>query len=203
MAKIGIDLDNTILCNNKLLYKMAECYVNRKRKGIVFNNGSFIVNKIDINKFNSKKNIQKNIGERHGFFVNLQPHSHASEVINELREQGNDVIIITSRPMMFMGINVAKNTIYSLNKNKIEYDAIIMGVKDKGLCCSLNNIDVLVDNTFTQCIKANEYGIKSIWFNIENSLNNSSDQSYTIKEWTELPGVIDIINEIKEQEFTK
>jgi Uncharacterized conserved protein len=76
----------------------------------------------------------------------------AKEVIKKLKDEGNDIYIITARknydPWDSKELQpiVEKETIKWLNKNDIIYDKIYFDIENKGTFCKENNIEIMIDD---------------------------------------------------------
>lgn len=55
-----------------------------------------------------------------------------------------------------------------LEKNLIYYDELIVNARDKGNVCIENNIDLLVDDNISNCLKVNSLGIAAITIGSKN-----------------------------------
>lgn len=89
---------------------------------------------------------------REDLVLNLPAKKYASEVINKLKEEGNEIYIITARKNNdewfpeYLRKDVEKITKKWLHENDIYYDKIIFNVNEKGKCCSDNNIDIMIED---------------------------------------------------------
>lgn len=84
--------------------------------------------------------------------ITLPSKKHASEVIKKLKENGNEIFIITARKNNDEWFpDDLKNDVENITKkwldeNHIYYDDISFGVKDKGLYCKQNNINYMIED---------------------------------------------------------
>lgn len=89
---------------------------------------------------------------REDLVLNLPAKKYASEVINKLKEEGNEIYIITARKNNdewfpeYLRKDVEKITKKWLHENDIYYDKIIFNVNEKGKYCSDNNIDIMIED---------------------------------------------------------
>lgn len=71
-------------------------------------------------------------------------------------------------------------------KNNLPYDKIFMQVSNKGKFCFENGIEYLIDDSFDNCSKANQYGIKSLLMTNEYNIDRVlCDNMYRINEFSE------------------
>ncbi len=88
---------------------------------------------------------------RKELIVTLPPKKYSSEVIEKLKQEGNQIYIITARknndewfPEELKDVeNITKKW---LSQNNIFYDNIIFDVKNKGEYCKNNSIDIMIDD---------------------------------------------------------
>lgn len=84
--------------------------------------------------------------------ITLPAKIYAAEVIQKLKEEKNEIYIITARKNNDewfpedLKNDVEIITKEWLEKNKIYYDKIIFDVKDKGQYCSDNSIDIMIED---------------------------------------------------------
>jgi len=84
--------------------------------------------------------------------INLPANTFASEVIKKLKDEGNEIYIITARKnndewfSETLKKDVEKITKKWLKDNDIYYDKIFFDVKNKGLLCKENNIDFMIED---------------------------------------------------------
>ena len=89
---------------------------------------------------------------REDLVVKLPAKLFASEVINKLKDDGNEIYIITARKNNDEWFpDYLKNDVEGLTKkwlkdNDIYYDEIKFDVKDKGEYCRSNKIDIMIDD---------------------------------------------------------
>ena len=87
------------------------------------------------------------------YSINVDVRRFASEVIKKLKQDGNEIYIITARGSFLshstevMSIEENKKIVLDwLKRNKIEYDKIIFSPEDKLDICLENNIDVMIED---------------------------------------------------------
>ena len=118
---IGIDIDDTITNSTEVIREYVIKYDTE------YSNSKELVNNLDkiVRGFKGSNIIER-------FFIDhclemmgkVKVKEHASEVINNLRKNGNKVFIITARSDKYYG-DTTKYIQDYLGKNNIDYDVII------------------------------------------------------------------------------
>lgn len=118
---------------------------------------------------------------------NAIPRPGAVEAIKKLREEGHEIYIITARDNEFHEdpYMLSKNW---LDNNSIEYDKLIVNVREKAPLCKNEKIDIFIDDQLNNCLEVSKEGIKTIRFTTdttgyENMVNQcikyDTDESWT------------------------
>lgn len=94
-----------------------------------------------------------------------KPKDYATEVLKKLKEDGNNIIIITSRYEDAEGkTEIETYTRKWLDKNGIVYDKLILGAQDKLLVAKENNIDLFIDDSIKHCRNVQSGNIKTFLY---------------------------------------
>ena len=182
--RIGIDLDDTITKTDEILFKYAKIY-NEEEK-ILFNinreewnlTKAFGWNEENIKEFFSK--YLKSIYEE------AEIKENAKERINKLKDDGNEIIIITARDTKSLK-EVHKVCKDWLINNKINVDKIVVDGEDKAQKCLENKIDIFIDDNICNC--ENVYNNLKIPVLLMNGRYNKEYQNPKIKRvynWNEI-----------------
>ena len=174
--RIGIDLDDTITKTDEILFKYAKIY-NEEEK-ILFNinreewnlTKAFGWNEENIKEFFSK--YLKSIYEE------AEIKENAKERINKLKDDGNEIIIITARDTKSLK-EVHKVCKDWLINNKINVDKIVVDGEDKAQKCLENKIDIFIDDNICNC--ENVYNNLKIPVLLMNGRYNKDYQNPKIK----------------------
>ena len=182
--RIGIDLDDTITKTDEILFKYAKIY-NEEEK-ILFNinreewnlTKAFGWNEENIKEFFSK--YLKSIYEK------AEIKENAKERINKLKDDGNEIIIITARDTKSLKEvhEVCKDWLIN---NKINVDKIVVDGENKAQKCLENKIDIFIDDNICNC--ENVYNNLKIPVLLMNSRYNKDYQTPKIKRvynWNEI-----------------
>ena len=106
-----------------------------------------------------------------------------AEYIDKIKELGHEIIVITARDKTLYN-DEYKTTIEELKNNNIHYDKLICNF-DKARVCQNENIDLLIDDSITNCNKVNELGIEAILFSSKGNVNDKTDL-YRVDNWKEI-----------------
>lgn len=165
--KIGIDIDNTLTEIQEELNKAAFDYAISLGKKIdneensledIKNNGDLYRKKFQFT-YEELKYFLKFIQEE--ITNNAKPREGAVETIKKLRKDGHKIYIVTARDSEFHDdpYNLSKNW---LDKNKIEYDKLIVNAREKAPVCEEEKIDLFIDDQLNNCIDVLKTGISTI-----------------------------------------
>lgn len=186
--RIGIDIDNTITDIENQLNEAAYNYAKQLGKEIDKNikvedskNDGNVYQKIYKFTYEELKHFLGDIQEE--ITNNAIPRLGAVEAIKKLREEGHEIYIITARDNEFHEdpYMLSKNW---LDNNSIEYDKLIVNVREKAPLCKNEKIDIFIDDQLNNCLEVSKEGIKTIRFTTdttgyENMVNiNSWDRVY-------------------------
>lgn len=186
--RIGIDIDNTITDIENQLNEAAYNYAKQLGKEIDKNikvedskNDGNVYQKIYKFTYEELKHFLGDIQEE--ITNNAIPRPGAVEAIKKLRKEGHEIYIITARDNEFHEdpYMLSKNW---LDNNSIEYDKLIVNVREKAPLCKNEKIDIFIDDQLNNCLEVSKEGIKTIRFTTdttgyENMVNiNSWDRVY-------------------------
>lgn len=131
----------------------------------------------------------------------LKTLSKAAETISKLKNENNEIYIISSRNNGEY-TNPKEMTEKWLNDNKIYYDRLILTDKgEKGKICKENNIDIMIDDSANNCKDISEYGIKV--YMMETRFNKNIAEFEKVSNWGEIYTKINEMNPKKKQEKIK
>ncbi len=188
--KIGIDIDDTLTDIGEKLEQEAKKYA--KQLGKEEQNISELSNK------NDGKILQRKYGftyEELKYFLKeihegvtrcAVPRVNAKETIKKLKEKGHEIYIITARDSEFHDdpYQLSKDW---LDKNKIEYDKLIVNAREKASICKQEEIDVFIDDQLNNCIAVADIGIKTIRISRDKTQYKNI---ITLENWEEINNYI-------------
>ena len=119
----------------------------------------------------------------------------AKEVINQLREDDNEIYFITARHKSNK-FDIEETTKKWLNSNDIKYEKIYLTVLDKAKVVKENNIDIFIDDNITNCVEVAKTGTKTY---IMDGLINCNFKDEKIERIYSWPHLYQAINKYKKE----
>ena len=192
---IGIDIDDTISDTFETLLAYSQKYTieDLKRESNINMNGDF-TNNIYIQSANgwSEKEGKNFWNKYYGDIlkeVNIK--KFASEVINKLKENGNNIYLITAR-WDIPNNDTKQITEDWLNNNNVMYDKLFMNASDKLKLVNENNIDIFIDDSYNNCKDVAENTNSKVY--MMTSMANKNLEDKKIKRVFSWPEIDDLIN---------
>lgn len=159
--RIGIDIDGVILDFDQTLRVKQELYdvLILKRNSIVNEKETFFQAKYNWSEEEQNDFIQKE-------FIKTSKECAfkpgAVEVINMLKKDGHELIIISSRGGIIKEMKeVAERR---LEEKGLKFDKYFFVVKDKAKICKEENIDIMIDDYYKTCKSLVENKIMTLYF---------------------------------------
>lgn len=146
--RIGVDIDG-------VLTNLEDFYLEYGSKYCVENNIDYGINAegyepIDIFNLNNQDTYNFWIQYLKTLAINNKPRYFATEVINLLKQEGNEIYIVTARYLTDKDDEPGKqmkNIVKSwLEENNIIYDELIFSGEDKLQHCIKYNIDLMIED---------------------------------------------------------
>lgn len=181
--KIGIDIDNVISNFNEEILKE---YIKHDRElrntGIINENAeSYHKGMFDWSKEENDEFYYSNL-ER--ISKNLKTIERAPETIKKLKEEGNEIVLISSRDNGIVA-NPREMTENWLKENYIVYDKLIVtGKNKKGDICKENNVDIMIDDSIKNCKDVSSKGIKVLL--MDTRYNKNTNEFERVSNWKEI-----------------
>lgn len=169
--RIGIDIDDTMTDIKDKLTNAALKYAIRLGKNVtyhggkitdIYNNGN-VYQKLFGFSYDELKYFLKDIQEE--ITDNVLPRENCVNVIEKLKSEGNEIYIITARDFEFHDDPYSQSKIW-LDNNSIKYDKLIVNARDKGVICKEEKIDLLIDDSLSNCNSVLNQGVKAIKFGL-------------------------------------
>ena len=183
--KIGIDLDGVVYDSEKDLRVYTELYDMLELKQNSKVNESAV--KI-ADRFNwTEEEFANFIDQYHIPIVKKSNYMPGAELIlKKLKEEGNELIIITARG----GFNVAIKAVTEerLKQDNMDiFDKYYYAVHDKGEICEKENIDLMIDDSPENCKCVSNRRIKTIYLKDAPSYNmEENDYVKVLYNWGEI-----------------
>lgn len=185
--KIGIDIDDTITDTMEYMTGIISEYFKIDYQYLIDNNIYYI-------------NLPDDIKDREKEFcffafdrglMNIPVKDNAREVINKLKSDGNEIIIITARDY-----DTFRNPLWSTQRQLehlgINYDKLIC-TRDKRKACLDENIDVFIDDSMSNL--ANVLDVVKKVYLFTSPYNKNYEVSYErVCDWEELYKLINDCN---------
>ena len=142
---IGIDIDGTLTDIEKFQLDYGSKFFSEYNKFIVNPNG-YETSEI----FNVDEDLDNKFWEKYYFdYLKNEPiRKFASEIIKKLKDEGNEIYIITARHADNIITDKESSLLTKawLDKNEVKYDKLIFSPEDKLNICLKNNIDIMVED---------------------------------------------------------
>ncbi len=166
--RIGIDIDDTLSESFELIFPFSQKFDIEElgNSGKVQNYGKTEDHNYIENMYSHWTEEQTNLYWEKIFIqavTEARPKPYASEVIQKLKEEGNQIVIITSRYEVLPNDNTIETKSKEwLTKNGIPYDDFVLNAKDKLIAAQNKNIDLFIDDSIQHCRRVNGGGIKTL-----------------------------------------
>lgn len=178
---IGIDIDDTINRLSDILPKYAKKYNKENKIEYRIKNDKWDFHEaFGWDEDNIERFLCKNIEV---CFTKAKIKKNAKKYINKLKEEGNKIIIITSRS------EEHNKCVYDVSKrwllkHKIKFDKLYVGWENKIRPCIENDIDVFIDDHVEICKRVeNESDIHVLLF--DSVYNKEEKKLKRINNWKE------------------
>jgi uncharacterized HAD superfamily protein len=180
MAKIGIDIDDTITDSSSLVKEYVEKYDE------YYSDCHILKNRMqDIMRgfFNHEAIVKFYLDHGREISRNVEVRPDAKEVIEKLKSEGHEIIIITARTNKYYK-NAKRFCKNYLDKHNIPYDKLLTGQVYKVNACVEEGIDIMVDDGVDTCDDLNRNGIKALLYSTEvnKDMKTISPRVYSWKE---------------------
>lgn len=187
---IGIDIDDTTVVTVESMVKYGDKYdtevLNREAK------------KDNLGKIKDRYYMKALYGwteeEKFAFFdmyyknvlEECYPLPNASEIINKLKQEGNEIIFITARLTNIKNCETENITKETFRKYNIPYDKLIMNVDDKLKFCIENGVEVFIEDSYETCKSLQENGIKAYLMTTKMNRNIVDEKIERVSSWNEV-----------------
>lgn len=194
--KIGVDLDGVVFDSEKLYRVCTELYeiIDLKKNTLRDNKSRLFEERYGWNEIE----IQNFIDKYHEYVVrnsNFMPG--VKEVLKKLKEENNELILVTARGQQESKYIKITEEIFKENNFEI-FDKYYWGVTDKAKICKEENIDIMIDDYNRNCEELAKAKIKTIYLKDAPSYEiNGNEYIKTLYNWGE------IYRYIKEEEKCK
>lgn len=194
--RIGIDIDDTIADTCEVAFAYAQRYTieelgrDGKIQEVTGKHHSYI---------NTMHNwtLEEEMNFWHQYYeeiiTQIKPFTLAVETIKKLKEEGNEIILITAR-WPEDNCDVEQITLDWLAKNQIQYDEIVLNASNKAKIALEKKIDLFIDDSFKNCTEVASTGIQTYIMQIRTNKGLQTENITRVYSWP------DIYNRIKKEE---
>lgn len=125
-------------------------------------------------------------------FTKAAARKGAKEVVDKWKKAGHEIIILTARSTEWFGdpVGVSRG---QLDENGIPYDEVVADVWEKGAYCREHGIEVLIEDNFEICKKAQDLGVKAVLFVDEHNGDRAKEITYAGSSWEQIDSVVERI----------
>lgn len=188
--RIGIDIDGVLTNINQYLCDYGSKYFYEKYGRININLDEFLLSKM----FNVSKEDATNcyMSVLESYATKEPARKYASDIIKKLKNDGNEIYIISSRCSDGTGnlSNKMPNIIKDwLKRNNIPYDMLFLYADDKLKVCLENNIDIMIDDCEANIKKVSSI-IPVICYHANHNINCIGDNIYRAYSWYHIYSII-------------
>ncbi|MCL2228443.1 MAG: hypothetical protein FWC00_01290 [Firmicutes bacterium] len=189
--KIGIDFDGVIIDFERQVRAYAALYdMEVSQNGVVDKNA--FVSQI---RFGFTR--EQSLGFRKKYLSKLTPKAAvfplAKEMLKRLREQGHEIYVVSARSVI--GGKPVKSAKKVLRKHKIKVDGWFGGtgqfdggcpVMDKATVCSVNNLDIFIEDNPDTVESVAKAKIKCIYMRDNRSREIKNDFVFETDNWVDI-----------------
>lgn len=160
MARIGIDIDDTITDTSSSIKYYVEKYAKDYKDGhILIEREANIIRGF----FDHEVIVQFFLDHGKDIAGKAKLRKYAKEVIEQLRKEGHEIIFITARSNQYY-TDAKKFCEDYLNENNVQYDKVLTGQTFKVKACQNEGIDIMIDDGVDTCCDLNKAGIKAFLY---------------------------------------
>lgn len=185
--RIGIDIDGVLTDIEQWQIDCGSKYFNKE----VINPEGYEISEI----FGVSDELDSKFWKEYLYdYVTKEPsRKYASEVIQKLKNEGNEIYIVTARYLTDKdtdeGNQMREIVINWLKEQKIYYDKIVFSPEDKLKTCLDNNIDIMIEDK-VENINNVSTKIPVICFNAGYNKNCSGKNIYRVYSWYDIYNLI-------------
>ncbi|MDE6273991.1 MAG: hypothetical protein K2L87_02975, partial [Clostridiales bacterium] len=127
-------------------------------------------------------------------FTGAPLRAGAKATIQKWKSAGHEITILTARSKEWFTDPVGRSRA-QLDKSGIVYDEIVACVWEKGEYCVSQGIDILIEDNFEICKKAQDLGINTIMFVDRHNREHADEIKYACSDWAQVESAVERIAE--------
>ena len=193
--KIGIDLDGVLYDTERMYRTYSELYdtLELKQNSKVNNKEILLQNRFNWNK-EQVEDFFRRYHEEIVCTANIMPG--AKKVLEKLKKDGHKLYIITARGSMknesknnlyFDSVEVTKKRLKEENLDKLFEKCIFNKARDKDKVCKEEGIDLMIDDSYSNCMSLAEQKIKVLYLKDAPSYDIENNKYVTtVYNWGEI-----------------
>ena len=188
--RIGIDIDGVLTDIEQWQLDVGGKFFSKYDKSVVNNEGYEISEIFDISNELDDEFWNEYLYE----YVTKEPsRKYASEVIKKLKDDGNEIYIVTARYLTDRdtddGKRMRKIVVNWLKEQNIYYDEIIFSPEDKKENCKKYNIDIMIEDKVDNINKISSI-IPVICFHAGYNKECKGNNIYRVYNWYDIYNLI-------------
>lgn len=125
-------------------------------------------------------------------FLTAPIRKGAKETIEKWKAAGHEIVFLTARISEWFEDPVSDSR-RQLDENKIPYDEVVADVWEKGAYCREHGIEVLIEDNYEICKKAQELGVKAVMFVDKHNLAHAKEIKYAGSNWERIASAVEFI----------
>ncbi len=183
----GIDIDDTISNTFETFLPYMKKFVEEDLKRKLDLN---LESKVDyynvVEKYNLSEDEARTFWESYYVTIleNVKPKKSSVEIINKIKEKGNQVFLITARFDDGI-IDVKTVTKKWLEANNIKYDKLIINSHNKLEIAKQENIDIFLDDSIRNCEMISSGNIETYMITTKNNEYYENENIKKVESWNE------------------
>lgn len=188
--RIGIDIDGVLTDIEQWQLDVGGKFFSKYDKSVV-NNEGYEITEI----FNISNELDDEFWNEYLYeYVTKEPsRKYASEVIKKLKDDGNEIYIVTARYLTDRdtddGKRMRKIVVNWLKEQNIYYDEIIFSPEDKKENCKKYNIDIMIEDKVDNINKISSI-IPVICFHAGYNKECKGNNIYRVYNWYDIYNLI-------------
>lgn len=194
--KIMIDLDRVVFDCPSISYFLGNLLFAKNNT-----NRTLKFHLVDTKKAKQAKNNLFFLRSTH--VKNFNQINNSVEILKKWNMQGFDIYFVSTRPKLK---SLQKVVVEWFEKNDINYNSLIFACTNKAKYCKDKKIDVMIDDTYENCLNAAYKGIIPLWLRTDYNKNHLYDPElvFSVQNWNEIDNYIQFIfDKINNKEIKK
>lgn len=187
--RIAIDIDDTLSKVDRLAGTVP--YITKNKLPFTLRNAEAHVlqemydwTREDVTKFIQSGGVE--------VFTKAPLREGAREVLQNWKAAGHEIVILTARINEWFQ-DPEKVSRAWLDENQVPYDEVVANVWEKGEYCKAHGIEVLIEDNFEICKKAQELGVKAVMFVDRHNLVHAKKITYAGASWERIASAVEFI----------